>query len=445
MEGARVEPWTMQQTLAEAPVSMLPSERLLLYALVRGLRPRRSLEIGTLFGGSALIIGAALDEIGEGALICVDPEPQVSAENWRRVAHRATLLTARSPEVLATAQQTAGGRFDFVLIDGDHSHAGALRDINGTVPVLADRAYVIFHDAHFPEVASAIDAALQLHPELEDCGTLTADRQVDDAGLVWGGLRLLRFTRTGTAPAASLPAAASDNGSGDTAAALASIIGSTTGLGSPDARRAAEALLDPAAYPIDYLGRIREAWIQPDREFVAQLFQLLLGRAVDAPSSDAHCAALASGTSRLAMIRAIATAPEAAARGLPTAWLDRLATLAPGLEAAHASRPTRLVDRLARSARRALRLPWIIEQIHLLGTAQGRQIAEQDRRTQETTERVAALAHEQRLYMATTTSDWNAARGTFVDQQRTLEALRAEVESLAREVRTLTARLDEKK
>ena len=46
-------------TIYEAPGWMLPSERLALYAIVYGLRPKRSLEIGTFYGGSAMIIVAA--------------------------------------------------------------------------------------------------------------------------------------------------------------------------------------------------------------------------------------------------------------------------------------------------------------------------------------------------------------------------------------------------
>jgi hypothetical protein len=231
----------------------------------------------------------------------------------------------------------------------------------------------------------------------------------------------------------------------DTTAELASIIATATGMATPTARHAASALLDPAVYPVDYLGGVRTAWRESDREFVAHLFQLFLGRPIDQASSDAQCAALASGTSRLTMVHAIATSAEATARGLPTGWLPRLSSLAPKLEAARPQRSHRLLDRLARSARRAVRLPWIIEQIHLLVTAQSLQIVEQERQLHDTTERGAALAHEQRVAMAQTTTDWHATRTAFADQQRTLAALRAEVESLTREVRALAARLDEKK
>src|SRR5690606_3463670 len=43
------------QHLLDAPAELLLPERLLMYALVRGLRPVRCLEIGTHFGGSTTI------------------------------------------------------------------------------------------------------------------------------------------------------------------------------------------------------------------------------------------------------------------------------------------------------------------------------------------------------------------------------------------------------
>lgn len=48
-------------------------ERLLLFGLVRGLRPAHVLDIGTFHGASAAIIAAALEDNGAGTLVGVDP------------------------------------------------------------------------------------------------------------------------------------------------------------------------------------------------------------------------------------------------------------------------------------------------------------------------------------------------------------------------------------
>lgn len=181
----------------DAPVWMTMSERVLLYGLIAGLRPKRCVEIGTFQGGSALIITAALDDLGQGKLACVDPEPKIRPEHWRTIAHRATLFAAPSPAILPEAARAVGGKFDFALIDGDHTTEGVLRDIEGTLPLLEDRAYLLFHDAHNSDTAEGIDRAVR-NPQngLADAGMLSTEKTPDAAaGVFWGGLRLLRFTR----------------------------------------------------------------------------------------------------------------------------------------------------------------------------------------------------------------------------------------------------------
>ena len=85
-----------------------------------------------------MIIVAGLDDIGSGTLACVDPKPAVRSEHWQTISHRATLFQAASPDILPAASQAVGGKFDFALIDGDHSTEGVVRDIRGVVPLLEE-------------------------------------------------------------------------------------------------------------------------------------------------------------------------------------------------------------------------------------------------------------------------------------------------------------------
>ena len=190
--------------ISGAPAEMLPPERAVLYSLVRGLSPGCCLEIGTFRGGAAVIICAALDDNDHGQLVCVDPAPRITGESWRRIMHRATLCTGSSPAALAEAARIAGEPFDFALIDGDHTTAGVLADIEGVLPLLADRAYLLFHDCHYHEVEAAVHQALQEHAhQLIDCGVVSVEekQQAGEWAVVagkpvkWGGLRLLRFLR----------------------------------------------------------------------------------------------------------------------------------------------------------------------------------------------------------------------------------------------------------
>jgi hypothetical protein len=171
-------------------------ERVLLYGLVYGVRPKRVLEIGTFQGGSALIIAAALDDIGDGVMVCVDPNPRLPQENLDRISHRASIVAAPSPEALLKAEQVAGGKFDFALIDGDHSYDGVIRDVEGTLPALQPNTYLLFHDAHYDPVRRGINTMLAKYPfELQDCGMMSAhaNPDADNPGVLWGGIRVLRY------------------------------------------------------------------------------------------------------------------------------------------------------------------------------------------------------------------------------------------------------------
>lgn len=183
--------------IESAPVWMTRAERLLMFTLAFCLRPLAYLEIGTFQGGSALMVGSALDAVGgDGRMYCVDPEPRISPENWSKIEHRATLFQGYSPGILNEVAAAAGRRFDLVLIDGDHSYKGAKRDAEGVLPYVAQGGYIVFHDSFNPEVRRAIDDFVREHPtELVDFGLLTREITVQqDAkgpAIEWGGLRML--------------------------------------------------------------------------------------------------------------------------------------------------------------------------------------------------------------------------------------------------------------
>lgn len=184
-----------------APVWMTHAERLLVYTLTFTLRPSRYLEIGTFQGGSALVVTAAMDALGsDGRLVCVDPTPQITPEHWAKLEHRTTLLTGYSPAILPEAVAVAGGPFDFVLIDGDHSYNGVVRDAKGVMPYVANNAYLLFHDSFFPEVARGLQDFADKHADqIVDFGTLTREvtyQETENAAPArWGGLRLMQVRR----------------------------------------------------------------------------------------------------------------------------------------------------------------------------------------------------------------------------------------------------------
>ncbi len=160
---------------------MLQAECLLLYALIFSLQPNNYLEIGTLYGGSALIVAAALENRrSNGRIFCIDPAPQIGPEHWQQLAARTTLIQGFSLAALSRARTMAGAPFDFALVDGDHSYHGCLRDAKALLPLVGNGAYLIFHDCFNTPVAWAIDGFVRKHAsQLLDFGPLTREITIE--------------------------------------------------------------------------------------------------------------------------------------------------------------------------------------------------------------------------------------------------------------------------
>jgi predicted O-methyltransferase YrrM len=160
-----------------APAWLSSAERLMLFALIYSLRPRRYLEIGILHGGASLIVTKAMDAVGyDGQLILVDNEPKVSSEHWQQMKHRSVLVKGWSPGSLNKAREAAKGPFDFVFIDAGHSKNAVMRDANGVFRYLEDGAYILFHDSYRWEVNQAINRFVQMHvSSVVDFGLITRE------------------------------------------------------------------------------------------------------------------------------------------------------------------------------------------------------------------------------------------------------------------------------
>jgi predicted O-methyltransferase YrrM len=180
-----------------APSDMRIDERIFLYAFVRGFQPERALEIGVLRGGSAAIITNAMQENGKGSLVGIDPAPAIQVP-WATYHGRYTLIQKPSPDALPEARSAAGGPFELVLIDGLHIYDQVRKDIAAVLPVVADGAYVLFHDAFHYGVATAIREAVESNPGLQDCGYPCRTAVTGaDPWTPYNGFRLLRYDASG--------------------------------------------------------------------------------------------------------------------------------------------------------------------------------------------------------------------------------------------------------
>lgn len=176
-------PWL--KTLAELyehpaafPASISPEAGLLLFSLVRNIRPRNVVEVGSFMGVSTIWMAAALNDIGDeaqasgdaagrpGAIHAIDRFDDLPENEWRKQAitgrreligshlrsagvhKRVELHAGTSWDVLPTLHDSlrSAGGVHLALLDGDHSAEGLRKDLIALEPVLVTGGYVIVHD-----------------------------------------------------------------------------------------------------------------------------------------------------------------------------------------------------------------------------------------------------------------------------------------------------------
>jgi predicted O-methyltransferase YrrM len=174
------------------PSDMCEPDRIMLYALVRGLRPHRVLEIGARWGGGARIISSALEDSGAGYAVGIDPEIEAFRPTKRELFGRYELIRGYSPGDIPLAVKALGGHFNLVIIDAMHTHDHVLADFNGVIPYLAPYAHVLLHDAFHVGINAAVNEVLLQNKNFIDCGVLTHHPQITDAPVAYQGLRLIR-------------------------------------------------------------------------------------------------------------------------------------------------------------------------------------------------------------------------------------------------------------
>lgn len=176
------------------PSDMCEPDRVMLYALVRGLRPARVLEIGARWGGGARIISAALEDSGFGKAIGIDPEPKNFRPSAKDLFNRYELMTGYSPGAVPEAVSKLGGPIDLAFIDAMHTHDHVFADFNAVIPHMAVGGHVLLHDTFHIGINTAIETVLQSNPSFADCGFLTRYPSIiDSAPVAYEGLRLIRI------------------------------------------------------------------------------------------------------------------------------------------------------------------------------------------------------------------------------------------------------------
>lgn len=130
----------------------------LLYSLVRLLRPRIIVEIGSARGKSTCSMALACEHNSAGTVNAIDPH---TTNAWTDLcthgdtlgflmsrlaayglAHRCNIIQSTSVEVA----KSWNAPIDLLFIDGDHSYEMVKHDFEAFRPWLSDSALVVFHD-----------------------------------------------------------------------------------------------------------------------------------------------------------------------------------------------------------------------------------------------------------------------------------------------------------
>jgi predicted O-methyltransferase YrrM len=157
----------MNRALEEIAVEswLTERERALLYG-VGAFAPGEGaiVEVGSWKGGSASVLAGGIERRGRGRLTCVDPHvggpPWLGLAPFRsswqgfsatvRAMGADRVLDARVGDSAAVAASWPATPVDAVLIDGDHSLLGALRDVESWAPKLRPGGVLLIDDIDQP-------------------------------------------------------------------------------------------------------------------------------------------------------------------------------------------------------------------------------------------------------------------------------------------------------
>lgn len=133
----------------------------ILYGVVRMLRPRVVVEIGSARGKSTCTLALACKQNGHGKIYAIDPHTPNAWSDLGVKSDSYDFLMSRLRaywlnewcEVIATTSQVAAQKWscpiDLLFIDGDHTYEGVKHDFEAFKPWLSEHAIVLFHDSHW--------------------------------------------------------------------------------------------------------------------------------------------------------------------------------------------------------------------------------------------------------------------------------------------------------
>jgi predicted O-methyltransferase YrrM len=147
----------------DAVTRLGPQQGMLIYQLLRELKPENSLEIGLAFGFSTLYFLAAIHANGSGHHTAVDP---FQHEWWHGIGVAREKVVGIEPSSFEFTQETSilaltrfareQRKFGVIFIDGDHTFDGVLIDFSLASLVCDPGSYIILDDMWMPSIQKAV-------------------------------------------------------------------------------------------------------------------------------------------------------------------------------------------------------------------------------------------------------------------------------------------------
>lgn len=150
-------------------------EKMILYWMIKDLKPKVVVETGTHRGLTTLYMLAALEDNGEGHLYTCDPNTEWGQNGnfgkFPTLDKRVTFYPIKGEEMLKNINN-----IDFAFIDGFHGKDDVIPEIKNLLPNLSSTAVVVFHDCWYGNTEGVNEACDELGLKTIWLGTKNAIR-----------------------------------------------------------------------------------------------------------------------------------------------------------------------------------------------------------------------------------------------------------------------------
>lgn len=132
-------------------------ERMFLYSLLRAIKPKVAVEIGTHRGLAAIYMACALHDNGMGILHTTDPVDYDQKTNVTKFHQLGNYIKT----YLKKGCELDIKDVDFLFVDGFHEEEHVLAEMAHFMPRLTQNAVVVFHDCGGDNVQVGVNAAIK--------------------------------------------------------------------------------------------------------------------------------------------------------------------------------------------------------------------------------------------------------------------------------------------